>query len=86
MRIVYPATVEKIDNQYWLEFPDLEGCQTWGDTLEETLNNATEALEGYMLVRMENELPINEPSELSDVCVYGNMEKHLISCEINVDK
>ena len=34
MKVIYPATIEKIDDQYWLEFPDLEGCQTWGDSIE----------------------------------------------------
>ena len=36
------------------EFPDLEGCQTQGDTQQELLANAAEALEGYALCLLEN--------------------------------
>lgn len=32
------------DEGYWVEFPDLEGCFTQGDTLEETMQMATDAL------------------------------------------
>lgn len=72
MKIVYPATIEKIDNQYWLEFPDLKGCQTWGDTIEEVLSNAVEALEGYILSRLENHLSFELPSELENItCAPG---------------
>ena len=40
---VYPAILHKEDG-YWIEFPDLEGCQTFGNTLEETMELAQEAL------------------------------------------
>lgn len=48
--ISYPAKIEydKEDVCYNVEFPDLEGCQTFGDTLEEAINAAKEALTGYL--------------------------------------
>ena len=39
---VYPAIFYEEDG-YWVEFPDLEGCQTYGSTLEETMQLAQEA-------------------------------------------
>lgn len=53
MTVIYPAIFHKDEDSYWAEFPDLEGCQTFGDTLEETLTNAREALSGYCAVLLE---------------------------------
>ena len=35
MLFVYPAIFHKEDESYWVEFPDLKGCQTYGGTLNE---------------------------------------------------
>lgn len=40
MKLAYPAIFHNEDNSYWVEFPDLVGCNTFGDTLNETLFNA----------------------------------------------
>ena len=53
MLFVYPAVFHKEDNAYWVEFPDLEGCQTYGETLNETMAYAQEALAGYLLTLLE---------------------------------
>ena len=84
MKTVYPATIEKIDNQYLLEFPDLEGCQTWGDTIEEVLTNATEALEGYILSRLENNLAIKKASDMKDINIGDEIIKTYIYCNIEI--
>lgn len=84
MKTVYPATIEKIDNQYLLEFPDLEGCQTWGDTIEDVLTNATEALEGYILSRLENDLKINKASNIKDISTGDEVIKTYIYCDIEI--
>ena len=82
MKIVYPATIEKIDNQYWLEFPDLDGCQTWGDSIEDVLTNAEEALEGYLLSYLENNQPIKKASDLKDISCSGEMVKTYVCCDL----
>lgn len=63
---VYPAIVHE-ENGYWIEFPDLIGCQTSGDTLEETLKLAQEALGIYLVSLIENKEPIPEPSKISEI-------------------
>lgn len=40
---------------------DLDGCQSTGDTLEELYENLNEAMEGYLEVKLENNLPIPLP-------------------------
>ena len=45
MRFIYEAIVTKDEDSYSLEVPDLPGCLTWGDTIEEVVRKAPDALE-----------------------------------------
>jgi antitoxin HicB len=64
MKIQYPLRVHKAeDGGYWAEFPDLPGCVTQGDTLKETLDNAQEALSGWIASRFERNFEV--PAESS---------------------
>lgn len=47
MIIAYPAIITYEEGSYNVEFPDLPGCLTFGDTIEEAFFNAKEALAGY---------------------------------------
>jgi predicted RNase H-like HicB family nuclease len=56
----YPAAIEigNTNTAYSVCFPDLEGCFSAGDTYDEALQNASEALEMYLEALAEdNELP-----------------------------
>ena len=44
MQHIYPAIIHEDPDGLWAEFPDLPGCQTFADTLDELLTNASEAL------------------------------------------
>ena len=69
-KISYPAIFYEEDNSYWVEFPDLEGCFSSGETIEEAFENAKEAI-GLYLDRdedMYNRI-INKPSSVKDVCL-----------------
>ena len=83
MLFVYPAIFHKEDNAYWVEFPDLEGCQTYGTTLNETIEYAQEALMGYLLTLLETNQPIAQPSELSSIICDTNSFTTLVTCNIN---
>lgn len=63
MFFVYPAIFHKEENSYWVEFPDLEGCQTFADTLEEAAEMAQEALSGYLITMLEEKNKLKNPSE-----------------------
>jgi predicted RNase H-like HicB family nuclease len=47
---------------YLAHFPALPGCHTWGDTYEEAVKNAEEALLGYIEALRKNgeEIPLEE--------------------------
>ena len=73
MTKVYPAIIHNEDG-YWVEFPDLEGCQTCGDTLEETLELASEALGLYLAAIIEDGATCPPASKLSDIAVAEDVD------------
>lgn len=46
----------------WCEFPDLPGCMTDGDNLEELMKNASDALESWLEATADGGGAIPEPS------------------------
>ena len=83
MLFVYPAVFHKEDDAYWVEFPDLEGCQTYGGTLNETMACAQEALAGYLLTLLEENQELAPPSDMSAVPCDGDSFVTLVTCDIN---
>lgn len=82
MLFVYPALFHKADNSYWVEFPDLEGCHTYGSTIPETMEAAQEALAGYLLTLLEQKQSISSPSDIAGFHVEDGFSS-LVSCDIN---
>jgi antitoxin HicB len=72
MKVLYPAKISysKEDKSYLVEFPNLEGCLTEGATLEDALQNAKEALTGYLASIFERGYIIPEPSKLKGKNIY----------------
>ncbi|MCI8387499.1 MAG: HicB family protein [Clostridiales bacterium] len=67
MNISYPAVIHHEDNAYWIEFPDLEGCHTFADTLEDIFAEAKEALSAYCSVIVEDNKLLPQASDLSSI-------------------
>ena len=42
--LTYPAIFTQEDNSYWVQFIDLEGCFSDGETLAEAMENSKEAM------------------------------------------
>ena len=70
--IKYPAIIEydKTDNGYNVRFPDLPGCFTCADSLEDAKKMAKEALTGYLTVIDLKKMKIPEPSEIEGDNIY----------------
>lgn len=81
MTVIYPAIFHKEDGAYWVEFPDLEGCNSFGDSVSDTFENAKEALSGYCSVVLEqgNTLPV--PSDISTIQVPENAFVSLVDAK-----
>ena len=67
MLFVYPAIFHKEDESYWVEFPDLKGCNTYGSTIPEA---------------MEHGDNIASPSDISAIHAADGFSS-LVSCDIN---
>ncbi|MHC9541753.1 MAG: type II toxin-antitoxin system HicB family antitoxin [Vulcanimicrobiota bacterium] len=61
----YPAIIHHDPDGIWIEFPDLGGSGTQGDTMEELLMMAEDALNGVLAVRHQENLEIPPASQLS---------------------
>ncbi|MDY6845474.1 MAG: type II toxin-antitoxin system HicB family antitoxin [Thermodesulfobacteriota bacterium] len=70
--IKYPAKViySKSDKCYLVEFLDLPGCVTYGETLDEAKKNANEALTGYLESIDLRKIKIPVPSNRKGKNIY----------------
>jgi antitoxin HicB len=81
MKYVYPAIFTKEDEGYSVFFPDLEGCYTCGDNLEDALRMAEDVL-AFTLYDYEKESKeIPNPSDLKTLEVESNEFANYISCD-----
>lgn len=81
MTLVYPAIFHEEDGSYWVEFPDLEGCQTFGDNIAETMENAKEALAGYSAVLLEEGKSLPAPTPIQNIKPVENSFTTLIDAK-----
>lgn len=56
-------------------YPDLPGCITCADTLEELVNNMTDARRTWLTAALEDDIDIPEPSEIPDISSYSGQFK-----------
>ncbi len=68
----YPAVFTKEDEGYSVRFPDLEGCFTEGDTLEEAYNMAVEAVGLYLEGNTAGTFNFPQTQELSNIKAAAN--------------
>ena len=83
MKLTYPAVFHHEDGAYWVEFPDLPGCNSFGDTAEETLKAAQEALEGYALSLLEEGEKLPKPSDMSDIKIDSNSFTSFVQTDLS---
>jgi len=63
-KLKYPATIRPLAKEegggYLVEFPDLPGCMADGETVEEALHQAEDALEAWLKTAKEfkDEIPV----------------------------
>lgn len=78
----YPAIFTQEDNSYWVQFIDLEGCFSDGETLAEAMENSKEAMGLYLEALTEypncttdfSNIKLNKNQIISFVSI--NMEEH----------
>lgn len=86
MKYVYPAIFTKEEKGFSILFPDVEGCYTQGDDLQDGIEMAEDAL-AFMLYFLETEgKAIPAPSDVKSITAGDNEFVTLIKCDTVVYK
>ena len=83
MLFCYPAVFHRENDEYWVEFPDLEGCHTFGNSVNETLQNAQEALSGHLLTMLEAGDNLPAPRDLATVAAPDDGFTSYVTCNVD---
>ena len=75
MLVSYPAIFHEEDG-FWIEFPDLPGCQSEGADLNDAVANAGEALGLFLCSLREREI---ETPKASDIKAIKNPEDGFVT-------
>lgn len=67
MKLVYPACFYPEEQGYSVIVPDLVGCCTQGDTLEEAIQMAQDAALGWLLTATQNNEELPKASEVKNL-------------------
>ncbi|MHC1747451.1 MAG: type II toxin-antitoxin system HicB family antitoxin [Cellulosilyticaceae bacterium] len=68
MKLVYPACFYPEDNgQYSVIFPDLDQAATFGNSLEEAIDMATDLASGWLLDSVQENQQLPKPSNIKDI-------------------
>lgn len=74
MTVIYPAIFTRDGDAYNVTFPDLDGCITYGENINDAFFNAREALAGYTASVLENGCNLPAPSDIAEVdAAQGNV-------------
>ena len=80
-KYAYPAVFTEEDSGYSVEFPDLDGCFTCGDTLPEAMEMAEDALCLALYDREEDGEPVPPPSDTRTLQTRTDHLVSLIFCD-----
>lgn len=87
MLFIYPAIIHDDIDGLWAEFPDLIGCSTQGNSQQEILANAAEAMECYILGELEAGEKLPSASSPKDIALTEeNTYMTLIQADIDLAK
>ena len=73
MQFLVVLHTETHRTDYGVTVPDLPGCVSAGDTLEQALANAGEAILGHLEVMVEDGRPVPEPNSMVPPLGPGQM-------------
>lgn len=70
---IYPALLTALDNgEYVIRVPDVPGCVTTGDSLEDALDSIQDALAGCLCVLEDEGRPLPAPSAPASIAQEGS--------------
>lgn len=91
MKALYPAifTFEEPEEafpkgSYFVEFPDFDGCYTFGETIKEAYDNAEDVLNLVLYTKKEMNEEIPEASSIMDIESGSNGFVSLVKADTRV--
>lgn len=67
LELKYPLSViQEDDASYFVEYPDLKGCFSTGDSLDEAVHQALDAKKAWLETALEENIIIPEPKTLNE--------------------
>jgi predicted RNase H-like HicB family nuclease len=72
--IRYAAVLEHSENGYSAFFPDLPGCASGGDDLEQAITNASEALALHLAGMVEDGEPLPKPTPFDQLVIDQDVD------------
>ena len=81
MKYAYPAVFTKEDTGYSVEFPDVEGCFTYGETLPEAMELASDALCLMLYDCEENGEEVPMPSDIRVLQMEKEAIVSMVCCD-----
>jgi predicted RNase H-like HicB family nuclease len=80
----YPLIIHYDTIAYGVTVPDIPGCFSAGDTLDEAIINVTEAIDGHLTLLAEDGVAIPKASLVDDYCQLAKAEDAILSV-IDID-
>ena len=68
----YPAIFHAEDGGFWVEFPDLPGCVTEGNSVAEAVAEASSALGGFLCSMLDRNIELPAPSDVRAIAAEGD--------------
>ena len=82
MTFSFPAYIFKDTNSYGVKFPDVPGCFSCGDSIDDAITNAAEALSLHLEGFIEDGLPV--PDATKQITLENPDDIYaVITCEVD---
>lgn len=78
MKLDYPIVISKEKNAYLVHVPDLK-IDTWGNSFDEAISMAYDAIGETYLARQDSKLKINKPSNIEKISKMTKFKKNIIT-------
>lgn len=64
--MLYPIILEQVSDGYVVAVPDIDGCYSAGDTLQEAYNNVKQAIESHLELVVKDGGEIPQPTSIEN--------------------
>ncbi|MBN6712053.1 type II toxin-antitoxin system HicB family antitoxin [Haemophilus haemoglobinophilus] len=64
--MLYPLAIEKVSDGYVVAVPDVPGCYSAGDTIEEALLNSRQAIESHLELLVQDGIDIPQATNIEN--------------------